>query len=184
MLTAAAVSGAGAVALLVFSGGSEAEPTATIAQAVAPAAAVDGAAVPDRNGRGKRSVAPAPERAGRGAVIRVRNAPYGKVLHEKRSGLAAYLFTKEKRGRGPRCFGACANAWPPIKTKGRPIAGKGVDQDKLGTVARGSGRMVTYAGRPLYFYVGDSPGQILCNDVFEFGGDWFVVGPDGGPAGR
>ncbi len=42
--------------------------------------------------------------------------------------------------------------------------------------------MVTYDGRPLYFYVDDSPGTILCNDVFEFGGDWFVIGPDGEPA--
>jgi predicted lipoprotein with Yx(FWY)xxD motif len=41
-------------------------------------------------------------------------------------------------------------------------------------------RPVTYAGRPLCYYVGDRrPGQILCQDVFEFGGDWLVVRPSG-----
>ena len=35
-------------------------------------------------------------------------------------------------------------------------------------------------GRPLYYYVGDRrPGQILRQDVFEFGGDWLVVRPNG-----
>ncbi len=123
------------------------------------------------------------ERRG-GVVLRVKETPFGKVIHEKRSGLAAYLFTREKRGGKPRCYGGCADAWPPIKAKGgRPIAGSGVDQDKLGTVKRRrGGRMVTYDGRPLYFYVDDAPGTILCNDVFEFGGDWFVIGPDGEPA--
>jgi predicted lipoprotein with Yx(FWY)xxD motif len=39
---------------------------------------------------------------------------------------------------------------------------------------------VTYAGRPLYFYVGDTkPGQILCQNVAEFGGTWRVVRPSG-----
>jgi hypothetical protein len=32
----------------------------------------------------------------------------------------------------------------------------------------------------LYYYVGDrQPGQILCQDVFEFGGTWLVVRPNG-----
>ena len=38
----------------------------------------------------------------------------------------------------------------------------------------------TYAGRALYFYVGDrSPGQILCQNVSEFGGLWLVVRANG-----
>jgi hypothetical protein len=38
---------------------------------------------------------------------------------------------------------------------------------------------VTYAGHPLYFYVGDPVGQIRCQNVFEFGGTWLVVSPNG-----
>lgn len=43
---------------------------------------------------------------------------------------------------------------------------------------------VTYAGRPLYYYVGDlTRGAILCQDVEEFGGTWLVISPDGAPVG-
>jgi predicted lipoprotein with Yx(FWY)xxD motif len=39
---------------------------------------------------------------------------------------------------------------------------------------------VTYAGKPLYYYVGDrKPGQVLCQNVPEFGGTWRVVRADG-----
>ncbi len=51
----------------------------------------------------------------------------------------------------------------------------------LGIVRRPDGRLqVTYAGRPLYYYVGDrSPHEVLCQAVTEFGGTWNVVAPDG-----
>ena len=38
---------------------------------------------------------------------------------------------------------------------------------------------VTYDGRPLYYYVDDPRGQILCHGVEEFGGVWLAVQPDG-----
>jgi predicted lipoprotein with Yx(FWY)xxD motif len=45
---------------------------------------------------------------------------------------------------------------------------------------RNGRRQVTYAGKPLYFYVGDTrPGQILCQDVVEFVGRWLIVRPSG-----
>jgi predicted lipoprotein with Yx(FWY)xxD motif len=49
------------------------------------------------------------------------------------------------------------------------------------TTRRADGTLqVTYAGRPLYYYVGDRrPGQILCQNVSEYGGLWFVVRPSG-----
>jgi predicted lipoprotein with Yx(FWY)xxD motif len=51
----------------------------------------------------------------------------------------------------------------------------------LGVTRRNDGRLqVTYAGHPLYYYVGDKrPGQVLCQAVTEFGGTWYVVAPDG-----
>ena len=42
-------------------------------------------------------------------------------------------------------------------------------------------RQVTYAGRPLYYYVDDPPGEILCHNVEEFGGLWLAVQPSGDP---
>ena len=42
------------------------------------------------------------------------------------------------------------------------------------------GRIVTYNGHPLYYYVTDrKPGQVTCHNVVEFGGTWLVVNPDG-----
>jgi hypothetical protein len=34
---------------------------------------------------------------------------------------------------------------------------------------------VTYAGRPLYYYVGDGRLQVRCQNVDEFGGLWLVL---------
>jgi predicted lipoprotein with Yx(FWY)xxD motif len=75
-----------------------------------------------------------------------------------------------------------AAAWPPFYAKGRPRAGRGVDADLLGTAARRNGRrQVTYKGQPLYFYVSDPKGQVLCNDIAEFGGTWFALTAAGNP---
>ena len=51
----------------------------------------------------------------------------------------------------------------------------------VGTARRGGETLlVTYGGRPLYFYAGDGrPGQVLCQNVSEFGGLWLVVRPSG-----
>src|SRR5918996_27257 len=66
--------------------------------------------------------------------------------------------------------------------KGRPRAGRGVDRDLLGTIERRDGRrQVTYKGQALYFYVEDPRGQVLCNDVLEFGGTWYAVDSRGNP---
>ncbi len=50
----------------------------------------------------------------------------------------------------------------------------------LGTLRRRNGRrQVTYNGWPLYYYVGDGPGEVSCQNVREFGGLWLVVRPNG-----
>lgn len=40
---------------------------------------------------------------------------------------------------------------------------------------------MTYAGHPPYYYKDDTPGNILCQNVDEFGGLWLVVKPKGEP---
>jgi hypothetical protein len=58
----------------------------------------------------------------------------------------------------------------------RPRAAPGVRQSLLGTIRRRDGsRQVTYKGQPLYFYVDDPRGQVLCNGVAEFGGTWYAL---------
>ena len=116
-----------------------------------------------------------------GATVKVRDTRYGPILVDGR-GHALYLFTRE-RGSASRCYGKCASAWPPFTTRGAPRAGRGGRGSLLGTTRRRDGtRQVTYDGHPLYFYVDDRrPGQVLCHDVFEFGGRWLVLTRHGRP---
>jgi predicted lipoprotein with Yx(FWY)xxD motif len=126
------------------------------------------------------AAARAPSRPARpGARVTVRRSRYGRMLFDGK-GRALYLFTHD-RGRSSRCYGACARAWPPFYTDGRPLARAGVDQRLLGTTHRAGGRLqVTYRGRPLYYYVTDTaPGQVTCQNVSEYGGLWLVVAPSG-----
>jgi predicted lipoprotein with Yx(FWY)xxD motif len=112
-------------------------------------------------------------------TLTARSSTYGKALFDGR-GFVLYAFTRD-HGRSA-CYGACAKAWPPyFAPKGSLRVGAGVKRSLLGTMRRKNGRrQVTYAGRPLYYYVGDTgPGVIRCQDVFEFGGRWLLVRPSG-----
>lgn len=120
------------------------------------------------------------KRGRRGKFVKAVGSEFGRVVADGK-GEAFYLFDKEKSKRS-RCYGACARAWPPVITKGRPRAGKGVNQRLLGVTRRKNGRFqVTYRNHPLYYYVDDRPGLILCQNVAEFGGLWLVVKPNGKP---
>ena len=113
------------------------------------------------------------------ATLTVRKTRFGTVLFDGR-GRVLYGFTRDRRGGPSRCYGACAEAWP-VYFAGRTLrAGKGVKRSLLGTTRRRDGRrQVTYNGWPLYYYVDDGVGQILCQNVDEFGGLWLVVRPGG-----
>jgi predicted lipoprotein with Yx(FWY)xxD motif len=118
----------------------------------------------------------------RGPRLTLRDSQFGPVLFDGRNR-ALYLFTRDPRNK-TRCYGACAEAWPPFYAKGRPRAGRGVDRSLLGTIKRRDGRrQVTYKRQALYFYVADPRGQVLCNDVVEFGGTWYAVDAKGNPPG-
>jgi predicted lipoprotein with Yx(FWY)xxD motif len=113
------------------------------------------------------------------ASVTAGKSAYGTILFDGR-GRALYAFTRDMRNRS-RCYGACAKAWPPYVVSGRVRAAAGTKTSLLGTTRRADGtRQVTYAGRPLYFYVGDrKAGQVLCQNVNEYGGLWLVLRPSG-----
>jgi predicted lipoprotein with Yx(FWY)xxD motif len=122
--------------------------------------------------------APAPERKPTGTTIALGDSEFGSMLFSSKKQ-AIYVFERDSRGKTV-CYGECAEAWPPVYTEGEPRAGKGVKQSLLGTVERRDGELqVTYAGKPLYFYAHEAPGEVRCHNVDLNGGLWWVVGPDG-----
>jgi predicted lipoprotein with Yx(FWY)xxD motif len=124
-------------------------------------------------------LAPAAMSADRSGTVAVHSSRFGRVLFDGR-GFVLYAFTRDARRRS-NCSSACAAAWPPYIVSARPRAGAGTRAALLGTTRRADGKLqATYAGRPLYYYVGDRrPRQILCQNVLEFGGLWLVVRPTG-----
>jgi predicted lipoprotein with Yx(FWY)xxD motif len=113
-----------------------------------------------------------------GTTIKLRGSDFGPMLFDS-NRQAIYIFQNDGKGKSV-CYDDCAKAWPPVFTSGKPKAGKGVRASLLGTAKRRDGkRQVTYAGKPLYFYAHEGPGQVLCHNVHLNGGLWWVVGPDG-----
>jgi predicted lipoprotein with Yx(FWY)xxD motif len=113
-----------------------------------------------------------------GTTITLGDSECGEMLFSS-SKQAIYIFENDPKGETV-CYGECAEAWPPVLTTGKPKAARGVKAALLGTVKRRDGKLqVTYAGRPLYFYSHEGPGEVRCHNVDLNGGFWWVVGPDG-----
>jgi predicted lipoprotein with Yx(FWY)xxD motif len=140
-----------------------------------------GAAAEDPSGSAGQEQNAARDRNRPGEQVEARDSEFGTILVDS-GDRTLYLFDKESSDAS-QCYGACAAAWPPFVTEGDPQAGKGVDRELLGTTKRDDGTtQVTYNGNPLYFYVDDPVGEVLCHNVEEFGGLWLVVTPDGNAA--
>jgi len=118
--------------------------------------------------------------ATKAAVVKVMNTPdLGKVIVDA-EGMTMYDFHKDK-GTTSACYGACAQAWPPLLTKGMPKASGGAESSLLGVTKRKDGtEQVTYNGHPLYGFVEDrKPGETNGNDVDGFGAEWYALMPNG-----
>jgi predicted lipoprotein with Yx(FWY)xxD motif len=112
-------------------------------------------------------------------TLTARDSRYGRIVFDG-ANRALYAFTRDRRGGPSTCYGACATAWPPYIVSGKLRAGTGTKRSLFGTTRRRDGRrQLTYRGWPLYYYVHDPVGQVLCQNVFEFGGLWLVVRPNG-----
>src|SRR6476661_3131868 len=68
------------------------------------------------------------------ATVETHSGPMGTYLTNG-SGRALYLFAADHGGKSA-CSGACAAAWPPLKTTGPPKAAGGAKAGKLATMSR------------------------------------------------
>lgn len=129
------------------------------------------------------SESPAGAESGAGVVSLGNVQKLGMVLVDS-NGMTLYDFHKDK-GATSSCYGPCAEGWPPMLTAGEPTVGNGASSSKLGTTERKDGTMqVTYAGHPLYTFVGDKgPGEANGNDVTAFGASWYALKGSGEDAG-
>jgi predicted lipoprotein with Yx(FWY)xxD motif len=117
--------------------------------------------------------------SGARALVTLRKTGIGSVLADSR-GRTLYLFEKDRNGVS-MCNSACAKFWPRLTSHGSPRAGKGVRQSllRLTRVRNGVGD-VTYAGHPLYTFIGDKrAGQTSGEGLDNFGAEWYAVGPNG-----
>jgi len=114
-----------------------------------------------------------------GTTVAVAKTRIGRILVDSK-GITLYDFVTDKGGVSG-CYGACAALWPPLITKGKPHAGRGVRASLLGTTKRKDGKLeVTYNHHPLYYFVTDrKPGQTTGQGVNQFGGPWWVLSPAG-----
>ena len=119
--------------------------------------------------------------AASGAKLQLRHTTLGKILVNGR-GLTLYVFSRDSR-KHDTCvtIGGCTSIWPPMTSRGTPTLGAGVKRSMVGTIKLASGaHQLTYAGHPLYTYIGDSgPGDTSYVDQMQFGGHWFVLNAAG-----
>ena len=95
-------------------------------------------------------------------------------------GRTLYLFAKDTPAHSA-CSDICTAYWPPVLTNSKAIAIKGAKQSLIGSIARADGsRQVTYAGRPLYLFSGDTRrGQTNGEGLQDFGAAWYALTPSG-----
>ena len=127
---------------------------------------------------------PSPSQTNSTAKVELQKTKLGNVLANG-SGRTLYLFKKDK-GTKSSCSGACASAWPPLTTTGKPKAGRGISASKLGTTSRGGGvKQVTYNGHPLYRFIKDTGArQTHGQGLKAFGAEWYVLSAAGKQIGK
>jgi predicted lipoprotein with Yx(FWY)xxD motif len=98
----------------------------------------------------------------------------GRTVLTNRRGLTLYSLSVETHGRFI-CKGSCLSVWHPLVVR----AGvKPTGPVKLGTIMRPDGRtQVTFKGRPLYSFGGDSKKGEANGEGFKDVGTWHAATP-------
>ena len=128
------------------------------------------------------TTANAPAKAAAAVVISAKTEPgLGTVLVDS-SGRTLYQFVPDA-DKHVTCTGSCAGVWPPVMlpSGAKLSASGGVKASLLSSDPDPSGgRVVTYAGWPLYTYIADgSPGSHTGQGINLNGGLWYVMSTSG-----
>jgi predicted lipoprotein with Yx(FWY)xxD motif len=116
--------------------------------------------------------------AGTSPTLNVRATALGRTLVDAH-GRTLYMFRRDHTNMS-NCSGACLSVWPALTATLKPRAAGGAVAAKIGTIRAHGGRQVTYAGHPLYYYVGDrKPGDVRGEGLNQFGGNWYAMSPSG-----
>ena len=115
-------------------------------------------------------------------TISTRKLPKLGTVLVNGQGRTLYMFVPDKRKK-VTCVRSCAAVWPPVKlSKGQKALASGQAKSSLlgSDPNPAGGRVVTYAGWPLYTYVADtSPGTAKGQALNLNGGLWYVLAPSG-----
>jgi predicted lipoprotein with Yx(FWY)xxD motif len=113
--------------------------------------------------------------------LSVRTLPTVGAVLVNAEGHTLYTFAPDQHSR-VTCVSSCAAVWPPLKlASGETAAGSQLKASLLGSDPDPEGgRVVTYAGWPLYTYAADSAaGQANGQALEANGGRWYVIAPSG-----
>jgi predicted lipoprotein with Yx(FWY)xxD motif len=100
------------------------------------------------------------------------NASLGRTILTTTKGHTLYSLSAETNGRFI-CTGACASTWRPLAV---PAGVKPTGPVKLGTIERPDGRtQVTFKGRPLYSFSGDSKAGDVNGEGIKDVGTWHAA---------
>jgi predicted lipoprotein with Yx(FWY)xxD motif len=100
------------------------------------------------------------------------NATLGRTILTTTRGRTLYSLSVETGGRFI-CTGSCLSTWHPLVV---PSGVKPAGPVKLGTIERPDGRtQVTFKGRPLYSFAGDSKTGDAKGEGFKDVGTWHAA---------
>lgn len=100
------------------------------------------------------------------------NATLGKTILTNTKGRTLYSLSAETKGKFI-CTGACLSVWHPLVV---PATVKPKGPVKLGTIERPDGRtQVTFKGRPLYSFSGDTKSGEANGEGIKDVGTWHAA---------
>jgi predicted lipoprotein with Yx(FWY)xxD motif len=113
-------------------------------------------------------------------TLKLTSTGLGSILTSK--GDTMFAFTKDKGGKDKcQSIKGCTGIWHPLTTKGKPMAGAGVNASLIGTIKLKNGKkQVTYNKHPLYIYTVAPKGTAYV-DFRQFGGGWDALNASGKP---
>lgn len=108
------------------------------------------------------------------------DTPYGEILVDA-NGYTLYYFEDDSTNPPESaCEDNCAATWPPLQVNGDVSTDDRVNGALVGQLERPDGiTQVTFAGWPLYIYVGDAAPGVYLGDAQGNPPSWFPITPDG-----